>query len=747
MTLIQFFRVLNRNFNVLFLCSLALAVSVFFFTRNLPKTYESNTEIYTGIASGMNIESVGGMRLDYNAMNNEYANLINVITSKQTAGEVGERLLVQHLMLDNYDENVITEEGWEAFNSRVPKELQDSLTVPGSEQQTLENVRHFKRTKYGEYRANQIFDHPNSPYSYQAISHIRVERVGSSDIIKISYAWSDPGICQNTLEFLNQVFSDRLLDMKVDRSADVVTYFQEKVDEAKMDLENAESALVDFRIENKIIDYGEQTRSVASSQKDIERQYQEEQQIQAAARAKVSKLDQQLALSKDRVKFSTELLTKRRELADLKSRILELEVYYNDSKKVDKLQAEADKLEAEISGSLSKLYEMSRTKDGVSSESLLNEWLTATLTLDESTARLRVLSNNKNFFENVYDDLSPLGAELTRMQRAVDVAEKRYLELTNSLNWVLMRQQSETIATSGITVTSPPVYPLQPVESKQLLLVLLAAVVGFLIPLVFVLLLEFLDHTVKSPIRGEEQTGLKIMGAYPDVNPSVDFKHVNMDWLKNKAIGLISQNLRLDARKLEKAGLGPKYVLLFSTREDDGKSFIMELIARELKSIHKKVLIISPDLGTSEEDRLEVYNYSNDKAFLETRSLEDLVPPHLNKNEYDFVFLELNGILSNQYPIELVEKFDMAICVLSAKRIWNKADKYALAEFIDTMGFEPRLLVNGVSPDFMDQVLGDIQKSRSALHRFFKGLLTMQFSSKELKGNETRKVTPATDQA
>lgn len=739
MTVIQFFRVLNRNLNILFLCSLALAVSVFFFTRNLPKTYGSSTEIYTGIASGMNIESVGGGRLDYNAMNNEYANLINVITSKQTAEEVGERLLVQHLMLDEINPAIVTETGWEAFQQRVPKEIRDSLTVPGSPQETLENVQNFRRLKYGEFRAKQIFDNGGSPYSYQAITNIKVDRIGSSDLVQISYAWTDPAICQNTLLILNDVFSKRLLDMKLSRSMDVVDYYKDKVEESRLDLEKLEKDLVDFRIENKIIDYGEQTRSVASSQKGIQDQYQEELQIQAAARAKVKNLEEKLELNKDRMKFSDEILVKRRQLADIKSRILELETYYPDPEKVSKLKGEARKLEADISSSVSKLNEFSNSKGGVSSENLLNEWLSATLVLDESSARLKVLSNNRNFYENAYDELSPLGAQLTQKQRGVEVAEKKYLDLTNSLNWALTRQQSETIATSGITVTSPPAYPLQPTDSKQLLLVLLAVVVGFVVPLVFVLLLEFLDNTVQSPIRAEEQTGLKIIGAYPDITPNTEFKNVDMDWLKRKSIGLISQNLRLDARRLEKSGIGPKYVLFFSTRENDGKSFMVHLIAKELKSLHKKVLIISPDLEVEASEKLEVYNYSNATGFLETKSLKELVPASLDEKDYNFVFLELNGILSNQYPIELVEKFDMALCILSAQRSWSKADKYALAEFAETLGFPPRLLVNGVSPDDMDQVLGDIEKSRSALRRFFKGLLTMQFRNKQLKGNEDRK--------
>jgi succinoglycan biosynthesis transport protein ExoP len=748
MNFIQLLRVVNRNLNILFLCSIGLAVAVFFFTRNLPKTYMSITEIYTGISSGMAIEDVEGGKKDYRAANNEYSNLFNIINNKQTAIEVGERLLAHHLLMDEPDEYHIGRVAWEASMARITPELWDSLVIKDSYEATLENIKKFRIDQFGTFRVQQIFESGSSPYSHQAISSSKVRRVGNSDLIEISYAWSDPGICQQTLEILNDVFSQRLLRMKVERSEDVVEYFRDKVTEARKELEKAEDSLALFRIRNKIIDYSEQTRSITSSKKGIEDEYQAELQVKAAAEAKLKKLESQLAITSKRGENYDELLQKRNELAELKSRILELEVYYNDPDKVNKLKSKASSLEAEISSLASKVYNQNNSQTGVSSENLLSEWLQATLALDESNARLRVLSSNMKYYENVYNTISPLGSQLAKLERAVEVAESKYLELNKSFNWAIMRQQSETIATSGITVTTAPIYPLQPVESKQLLLVLLAAVIGFVIPLTMVLLILFLDNTVRNPIRGEELTGLKIIGAYPDINLSNEYKSVDLDWLNSKSIGLISQNLRLEMRRVEKAGKGPKSILIFSTRENDGKSFITKLIAEELASFNKKVLIISPDFD-SDIDGISVHSYEAEHSFVEITSLHELIPEGTVYEQYDYILLELKGILSNQYPIELVEQFDLAINVLSAKRIWNKADNFALTEFVETLGFQPRLIVNGVSPDYMDQVLGEIEKKRSALRKFLKGLITMQFRSRKFSsgGGKKSKLTGKSKEA
>ena len=389
-------------------------------------------------------------------------------------------------------------------------------------------------------------------------------------------------------------------------------------------------------------------------------------------------------------------------------------------------------LEAELSNNLSQRFQYSKTKEGVNSASVIQQWLSATLTLDASKARLGVLSNRSSYFQDAYNQFSPLGSELGRLERAVDIAEKKYLELNHSLNMALTRQQSESISTAGIVVTVPPRFPLEAIKSKQLLLVLVSAVVGFIVPLALLVVFEFLDTTVRTPVRGEELTGLKLMGAYPDLTPKSEYKNVNMDWLKSKSVGHITQNLRLEARRLEVNGIKPKTILVFSTRNDEGKDTMTHVIANNLAELQAKVLVIGHKPFENEMEDSILYDrhtYNPDNEFLKSKSIEDLVSEDVDLDDYNFILVEIKGVIRDQYPIELVETFDMAVCVVSAKRSWNKADRFALVEFTETLNLQPRLLVNAVEPDFMDSVLGEIEKSRSALRKFLKAILTLQFKS------------------
>ncbi len=733
MTVITFLRLLNKNLNLLLLCSIALAVVVFLFTRNLPKTYEARTEIYTGLASGPSVQSLGATRIDFMTTSNEFDNLIYVIKSEPTLGEVGERLLTRHLMMlqDDEIENTLNEVAYEWLNRQVPQEARDSLVVPGSELMTLRNIQKLRQDYVNSYEARILFENQSSPYSYKAISSLYVKRISNSDLIEVKYSWTDPYICQETLELLNDVFAKKLLEIKIGQSNDIVTYFRAQVEEAKLDLLNLEETLKDFRIKNKIINYDQQTRNIAGMQTQLENQYQDELKTLASAQSTVTQLEASMALNKKMLQFNDELLDKRTKLAGIKAEIAKLEVYYNDEKRLQELQEKAAVLEAELSNNLSQRFQYSKTKEGVNTSSVIQQWLKATLEVDASKARLGVLSNRTGYVEDAYAQFSPLGSELGRIERAVKIAETKYLELNHSLNMALTRQQSESISTGGIVVTVPPKLPLTALKSKQILLVLVAAVVGFLVPLMLLVVIEFLDITVRTPVRGEELTGLKLLGAYPDLDPGSEYKNVNMKWLKEKSAGHISQNLRLEARKLEVEGKKASKVLVFSTRDSEGKDLVCSVMAKELESLGKKVLVVrlkQPEVEIQDVKYDEAfYEFSND--YLKAKSIQDVLPDVKDIDSYDFVFFQIKGVIKEQYPIELVEQFDFSICVVSAKRGWNKADRFALNEFAETIRSEPRLIVNGVEPDFMDSVLGEIDKTRSGLRKFLKMVLTLQFKS------------------
>ena len=740
MTLVQFFRIFNRNLNLFLLSAIVMAIVAYLLTRNAPSTYESKTEIFTGIASGVNLESVNSSKVDYFTTSNAYDNLINIIKSRRTLEEVGYRLLYQHMLLDSADPRIISKTNYGHFRYKMPKELEDSLLVEDDKEATLENIRQYHKENVMDQKVRLTFEYGGSPYSYESLKSISVDRVQNSDLLQISYSFNDPGIAQNTLEILNKVFTARMSEIKVGQSMDVIEYFREKVDEASKELAAAENQLKEFKVRNKIINYEHQTKSISVEKEQLEDEYQKEKAEKESAEAALEKLNRQLKLNKVMIKFGSSILQKRKKLADMKTKIAQLEVYYNQPEVLAELRAEAEKLEAELTEDMLTRYEFSRTKEGIKKETLLNEWLDYTLQLDKSKARLKIFEKRQEYFKNVYSEFAPLGSEIGRLKRKINVAEKNYLELQNSLNQALLRQRSEKLSSGGAVVTVPPYYPTSPKPSKTTLLILVAAVVGFMVPFVLVVLIEFLDSTVRTPIRGEELTGLKIMGALPNYRKRLANRSVDFDWLHNKALGIMAQNLRLEARQRKVELTKPKYTLVFSTRPEDGKFTATHHLANQMVNLNMRVLVVAPkELLAEHKPYYDFEQYQADTDFINSHNISDVIDGKYDTRLYDYVFFVFNPIMTEPYPLDLLKHFHIAICVVGAYRSWNRADNFALKEFSETLGYEPRVLVNGVDPDEMNLVVGEISKSRSAIRRFFKGILTLEFKTGKIRNKRKRR--------
>lgn len=740
MSLLQFFRLLNRNLNVFILSSVALAVVTYLFTLNLPKSYESEMEIYTGIASGLNIEAIENTKVDFFTTSTDYDNLINVIKSQQTLEEVGMRLLVQHMMLDSADPAYINQENYGHFRYKIPDSLEQILLDPHSVENTLRRIRAYKRKYYNHPRVELTFDNGNSPYSYQRIANVSVRRVQNSDLIKLYYSSNDPGITQNTLLILTEVFTNNLASIKTGQSKDVVAYFKQKVDEAAAQLDEAEERLQQFRIDNRIINYEEQTRNLTIEKERMEDEFQKELAVREAAEAALVKLENQLALNNVMITLGNSILSKKKELIDLRAKIAELETYLNDVDLLRKLRAKAQSIEEEVRNQIMQRYQYSRTTDGIEVKTIIAEWLRYTLELDESKARIKVFQARKEYFRQQYDQFAPLGSKFARLEREIDIKEANYLELLNSLNQALLRQRSELVASSGLVVTSPPPYPFKPVASKAMLLIMVAAVLGFIVPLIFLVLKELLDSSIRTPERGEELTKLKLVGAYPDLTTRSEVKNVDFEWLHEKSAALMTQNIRIEIKKLREAQSKlHSDILFFSTRNGDGKLLMTHVFANELVSLNFKVLVLGyKDLPEGETPYYDYVQYDTDKRFVNAENINELIPMGYDSNLYDFTILILKPIITNPYPMHLVEQFHLSLNITGAYRNWNRADETALNEIKDMLPREPRLILNGIEPDYMQSVLGEIQKDRSFVRRFIKRLLSLELRRGNPKGAKGR---------
>ena len=121
-----------------------------------------------------------------------------------------------------------------------------------------------------------------------------------------------------------------------------------------------------------------------------------------------------------------------------------------------------------------------------------------------------------------------------------------------------------------------------------------------------------------------------------------------------------------------------------------------------------------------------------DGAFYSAKNYVDILEQnniHV-KHTPDFVIIELPALIYNNYPVALIKHADLSILVCRSNRIWSVADEAAIGKLKETCTPKMQLLVNGVTINELESVLGDLPKTRNKFRKKLKSMFRFQFLSK-----------------
>ncbi|RNC89635.1 MAG: hypothetical protein ED555_09210 [Allomuricauda sp.] len=736
--LLFFIRLLLRHIGLLVMVPIILGVLVFQLTKNEPKVFNSKARVYTGIASGSTIE-LDNTKLDFRATNTAYDNLLNLIKARTTIETVALKLFSQHMALDSANTKIISREKYTTLMELVPEEVKQ-LVVKGDPAQTYENFKKLKESDHTNFIYELInLKHPD--YSIEKIvGKIGVRRVLSSDFVDIEFEADDPAICQNTLLILCEVFVKLNADIKVNQSDAVVKYFEGQLQESTADLKGAEDELLDFNRTHNIINYYEQTKHIASEKEHFELEYQKVFIKHHAAKAVLQNLESKLQSHEKKRLSSEQIMELRNELADVNFEIsmksLGVEVDKEKQKKnadeVVVLTKRAMELKAGLQEQVDQLYTTDYDEQSLAMTNILTDWLANTIDYEGSKAQLRVMDQKRLEFEKLYQVFSPLGSTMKRLERKIDIAEREYLSLLHSLGLAKLRQQNVELK-SNLKLTEVPFFPINPKPSKRFLLVIVAAMAGFILVAFTILVLEFLDGNLNTATRAEDKIGLEVSSIFPVI--SAKKKKIDYKYLQNKAVNAISRNVLLNQFKKKETN-EPVVNLFFSTQEGEGKTFVCEHLIAKLCELDYKVLHITYDaydfgLDDAYYHKIlypisdQLYKIADVTEFDREKTISD-------HSIYDFIVLEIPSIIKNPFPVKLAASMDYTFLVTRANRAWGEADINALELFNEaTTGPEPTIILNGVKVLEMETVLGDLPKKRSLLRKWVKQVVQFRFFTKK----------------
>ncbi len=596
----------------------------------------------------------------------------------------------------------------------------DPIVPPGVNRsdfkKTLNSLTRYYTSSDTNYIYGLLHYGESKHYSVQSIGAIQIFRISNSDLVRLTYTSDDPGICQQTLKILSKVFMKNYKLLRANETNLVVKYFEAQVDSADKKLQTAEDRLLKFNMKNNIINYYEQSKAIADQKEDLDLFYQNEQIRLASSVANLKELETNLTARDSIYLKSDELNQMKKELAQITESVIinELAADYDDrvTEQLNQLKNRQQQLRNKMKLYVDQLFLYNHSAQGLPIKNLLEEWLKNTLNQEEAKASLIVLSRRKLDFVKTYQKFAPLGAMLKRIEREIKVAEQSYLELLRSLNLAKMKQQNEEMSTN-IKIVDEPYFPISANPSKAKIIILAAAIFGFLLTAFIILMLEYFDNSMKNPSNVIKATNLKLAGAYPRL--SSKSKASELAFVSRRLIDIIIQNIKLQLDKknlLEKSE--PKVIAIYSTQSKMGKTVITERIVSRLREIGDEVLYLNYEDGEVQpEDFNYSFNYSVSDSFIDIENLQQLISSNYLRKEnkpYNFIFIELPSIVYNNYPLKLVNSVDLSLLVINARQNLTKADKTALSVYEDIANDKSLVIINEVELYNLDELLTDVPK-------------------------------------
>lgn len=705
MTLTDFIKIIISNIILVITIPTLVIVLVLVGTINTPKEYTSRTTVYTGIVSGNNMGNNLGVGGKY-VVPSIFDNLKTIKESGKVLQKVSFKLLTQHILLDSSDKEILSQASLDHLYNLIPEDIISSLKVPGDFNATYKRIEAFTNKN----RINPIYKLQASKeyhYSIYALSRIQFYRLKQSDIIALEYKSDDPALCVHTLNFFLDEFIQNYKSIKLSETSNIIEYFISQINDAEEKLKVKEANLQKFREDNNILDYIEQVRAIALKKEDMEGEFYDEKMRYASAKSSVEFIEKELKIYENLMTKNQQLVITKEQLEKVSAELATAKLLGGISdQQIEALRTKASKLKVDIELVIYEIAKMEYTKTGKNTKALLLQWLENVIAESKSKAKLEIFEERKASYKKTYQDFSPLGSEITRLEREVGVSEQEYLRMVESLNLAQLRKQNADL-TTNLSVVDAPFFPMYPNPSKRITILIIAGILGLLFIIGILILLELTDSTLKNIDIFKEKTNLNFAGAIPRIEKN---KKVNYDNLLERSIKLTIDNIQ---NKIKDGNI----IAISSTQKQDGKSFIGELLKKQLIIKGYEIKLLKINENKEIENLIYSKNGSSNRLELAEKT---------TISSTGILILELPDLMDNPLPDSSIKIFDLILNVTRANRKWKKSE----SAFLENLKLKTKNIygiVNGLKLQYLEAFTGEIPKSRNKIRILLKRLSEFEF--------------------
>ncbi|WP_044268841.1 GumC domain-containing protein [Bacteroides timonensis] len=637
---------------------------VVYFTQFLPYSYTVEGSLYAGITNAVNLDGTASVNVI-----STFDNLINIAKSRGTLAKVSIRLLANAYTFGEEwkDNNYIQAKHYRQLLQMTPKEVL-ALVDRKDVQKTTANLEEYCK-KNSENFINTLFNRPVAFYGARALEEIIVEREGNSDILMITYTSADPGITQQTVAILIEELRKAYKLLRFKSTNDVIAYFEEQVRITKQKLSAEEDDLMKYCIEQRVINYTEESKALANIRYTSDDVFTEISREYESAVALRKMLDEKMDIRAKIIRDNTNLLNELEKVSDLNQNIMEQEIFITDKAqnknlKLQREKRELKKAEENINRLSDNLNEYGMSKEGVGIQEMVKEWLNACVNEAKMSAEMKVMSKRQQDIFDQYSLMSPVGTQVSRKQRAIDIAEDNYRTQISGLAQANLQLKNLEMTTSNLQTIAPPAYPLTDNGRRRMIYVLIAFVGSLIFITTYFLLIELLDRTLRDPLRSKRLTKLPVIAAFNGTN-NLKFR----GFLRACNRLAAAYSCRQMNNYLQPGR--PTIINLLSMDPKEGKSFLAQFFADYWKTEGLHVRIVNHDIDFENET----------PQYVQAQKLSDFWMLNEAEKTPDIILVEYPAISTSSIPLHVLEEADLTLLIANARRLWS-SDNDALLEAV-----------------------------------------------------------------
>ena len=709
---IQILRFLLRIKYWLIILPVFASLTAIYFTKNLERTYIVNTTIYTGIASGYDLMSSEGQRMDWSAVDNSIDNLINIVKARTTLRKVSLRLYAQNMIYGDSlkDNNYIKAENFRHLVRITPHAVR-KLIDKESIDKTIENLEKYEQADSKNFVFG-LFNWFHPHYSYNSLSKISVKRLANSDMIEISYSANDPGVTYQTLLLLNREFISQYQELRFGQTNNVISYFRSELSKLGKKLKESEDSLTNYNVVNKDINYEEQTKIVAALSRDLELRYQEILLEFNSSSVLVNELESKLAEQTQMIKNNTEFLTKLSKISKIGTEVARLDPFLSDTiatnfSALSNKREELAKAEQDLKDLTTRVSNNSFTKEGIALSSFVEQWMTEIIKREKAKAELVVMDERSKNLDKQYVHFSPIGTTIKRKEREIDFTERSYLNFLTNLNSALTRQKNLQMTSATLKELNPPIFPINPIPTARKAIVMISFVGTLLFIIGIFILLEVFDRTLRDRYRAERIIGEKVIGVIPRYNSirnrpfKSEIERISIQYLANSLVPFLHPQNK------------PDIINFICTDEND---IINDLVA--------KLTDYWTERGLRIKNLTQTELNSDSREYILSSNVSEIYD---YENE-DIILVEHSPITKNTVPVGLLNEASVNILVVQSNNVWKDIDKLAFNRLRESSKKVPIFIyLVGVSNTSAEEFLGmfpPYTKFRTLSYKLFQFGLT-----------------------